>query len=744
MVDLGTNKKVSTPLPAVVGQADLKRVLLALAVEPRLGGALLSGEKGTAKSTSVRALADLLPDQTVVADCPYGCPPPNATETAAGRSAGRRCAGCRDREDPPVETRPAPLVTLPLGATRDRVVGTLSVADALDGDAEFDPGLLARANRGVLYVDEVNLLPDHLIDVLLDAAAMGTNRVERDGVSVAHPAEFTLIGTMNPEEGELRPQLRDRFDLCVDVTGSDEIDERVEILNRVVDEGRDLRAEFAPETAALRERVHEARSRSPQIPEEFRRDIAELCRDADVDGHRADVAVARAARAFAALDGRPTVIESDVADAAEYALTHRLQTRPFEEAVDPEAVVNDHFDPAERDRDAETDAESRRDGDETDAGDADPDGGDAGDADPDGGDPDENDPNPRSGADGGADGCGNRPDADDQGSAEDPVVDESDRDADGSARDGSAPGDADPRGSGEAGRSSTDTAATSHDDGADEEAPDSDGDDEAAPIPPGGARAGTADAAAPEIPSPAARSDATGEDGGRHAATPSPDGRGPTVRTERTEETESADPAATVRAAARNGRSRPADTDLRRAVRADDASTLTVFVADASASMAPAMRAAKGVALELLRDAYTERDEVALVSFGGDGAEVLLPPTTSVSLAARQLKRLPTADRTPLPDGLSTAATLIERQEPAAATVVLVSDGRANVARGSPTSATRQAAERIAETDASVLVVDAGESRAGVLDIVCETTDARRIPLAALSPDSVLENHGSF
>jgi magnesium chelatase subunit D len=160
--------------------------------------------------------------------------------------------------------------------------------------------------------------------------------------------------------------------------------------------------------------------------------------------------------------------------------------------------------------------------------------------------------------------------------------------------------------------------------------------------------------------------------------------------------------------------------------------------------MAPAMRAAKGVALELLRDAYTERDEVALVSFGGDGAEVLLPPTTSVSLAARQLKRLPTADRTPLPDGLSTAATLIERQEPAAATVVLVSDGRANVARGSPTSATRQAAERVAETDASVLVVDAGESRAGVLDIVCETTDARRIPLAALSPDSVLENHGSF
>ncbi|OYR86396.1 magnesium chelatase, partial [Halorubrum ezzemoulense] len=246
---------------------------------------------------------------------------------------------------------------------------------------------------------------------------------------------------------------------------------------------------------------------------------------------------------------------------------------------------------------------------------------------------------------------------------------------------------------------------------------------------------------APDVPSPASRGDATGEGGGRHAAAPSPDARGPTVRTERAEGTGSVDPAATVRAAARNGRSRPADADLRRAVRADDADTLTVFVADASASMAPAMRAAKGVALELLRDAYAERDEVALVAFGGDGAEVLLPPTTSVSLAARQLKELPAADRTPLPDGLREAAAVVEREEPAAATVVLVSDGRANVAGGSPTAATREAAERVAETDASVLVVDAGEPRAGVLDVVCEATEARRTPLGALSPESVVGDY---
>jgi len=282
---LDTNKSVSTPFPAIVGRESLKRGLLAVAVEDALDGALVRGEKGTAKSTAVRALADLLPTQRAVADCPYGCPPPgNADETSV-----QRCESCRGREDPPVETRPTPLVTLPLGATRDRVVGTLSVADALAGEAEFDPGLLARANRGILYVDEVNLLDDHLVDVLLDAAAGGTNRVERDGVSVAHPAEFTLIGTMNPEEGELRPQLRDRFDVCVDVAGSDDLDERTAVLDRVLDDAgdRDLRTEFADETAALRERVAEARDRRPTVPEEFRREIAALCRDAGVDGHRA-------------------------------------------------------------------------------------------------------------------------------------------------------------------------------------------------------------------------------------------------------------------------------------------------------------------------------------------------------------------------------------------------------------------------------------------------------------------------
>ena len=187
MFDFADDKSVSTPFGAVVGQDRLKEALTVEDVDDGIDGLLITGEKGTAKSTLVRGLAELLPDQRVIADCPYGCPP----DDPAGQ-----CADCRERTDPPVERRPVPLVTLPLGATRDRVVGTLSVEDALDGREEFEPGLLARANRGVLYVDEVNLLDDHLVDVILDAAASGVNRVERDGLSVTHPADVTLVGTM--------------------------------------------------------------------------------------------------------------------------------------------------------------------------------------------------------------------------------------------------------------------------------------------------------------------------------------------------------------------------------------------------------------------------------------------------------------------------------------------------------------------------------------------------------------------
>ena len=743
-----------------MGQESLKRVLLAVAVEDGLAGALVRGEKGTAKSTAVRGLADLLPDQRVVADCPYGCPPPGDAADPASTTA-RRCEACRDRTDPPVETRPTPLVTLPLGATRDRVTGTLSVSDALAGEAEFDPGLLARANRGILYVDEVNLLADHLVDVLLDAAAGGVNRVERDGVSVVHPAAFTLIGTMNPEEGELRPQLRDRFDLSVAVTGSDDLDDRVEVIDRVVDAGGNAgsdgeedgdgggrsghdRDEFAGEIAALRDRVVGARERRPRIPDEFKRDAAEVCRDAGVDGHRADIAVVRTARAFAALDGRPKVIESDVREAAGYALGHRLRSRPFEEGADPSDVVDDHFDgSADGDdgTDGTEDGEGEKNGaEDVDDGDADGDGdGSDGDGDGSDGDGDEVAGDGRDGS--------NRGDSDAGEDETDGADDGPEGRPDGAAADREAgpdgAGDAPAGAAGDGTDAGPDDGGDGPDDGAGEPTDgetDDDGDEEATPIVPGAARAGVGEADAPAVDPPEATAEAGDEGSGRGRATPSATGRGARVRTEPADGTGSIDPAASVREAAGNGRTAPSEGDLRQSVRTDDARTLTVFVADASASMAPAMRAAKGVALELLRDAYAERDAVALIAVGGDDAELLCPPTTSVSLAARQLKALPSADRTPLPAGLDAAAELVDAEEPAAARVVIVSDGRANVADGSPTGATRAAARRLGSADCSVLVVDAGESRAGLLDVVREATDARRIPLSALSPETVIGN----
>lgn len=373
VAESGDKKLSSLPFPAIVGQNELKRVLLAVATNDGLDGALIVGEKGTAKSTAVRGLVDLLPEQRAVADCPYGCAPdaPNL-----------QCDDCRERdpEAMPVETRPVPLVTLPLGATRDRVVGTLSVEDALAGAADFDPGLLARAHRGILYVDEVNLLDDHLVDVILDAAASGVNTVERDGVSVSHPAEFTLVGTMNPEEGDLRPQLRDRFALQATVEGCREIDQRVEIIDRALEtdasgaggsDGPEPWTEYADETATLREELAAARDRLAEVtlPDDFKAEIADLCLEAGVDGHRGDVATARTAMTIAALEGRTTVIESDVHEAASYTLPHRLRSTPFEDEPDVEDLLEDRFDEESTD---ESESEDDADGDESaDGGDGD-------------------------------------------------------------------------------------------------------------------------------------------------------------------------------------------------------------------------------------------------------------------------------------------------------------------------------------------------------------------------------------
>jgi magnesium chelatase subunit I len=323
------------PFTAIVGQDEMTRALILNAINPDIGGVLIRGERGTAKSTAVRALADVLPDVTVVADCEFGCQPEHTD---------RLCTECQERkaagEELPTTERPMRVVDLPLNASEDRVVGTIDLETAVqEGQRAFEPGILAEANGNVLYVDEVNLLDDHIVDVLLDAAAMGENVVEREGVSVRHPAEFILVGTMNPEEGDLRPQLLDRFGLVVDVEGVSEVDDRVEISTRRASFDSDpvaFREEYADDQQELRDRIVTARDRLDDvtIPDDVARLIADINIRLDVDGHRGDITLRRAARTLAAFEGESEVTARTVRRVAEMTLDHRLKRLPFEEEED--------------------------------------------------------------------------------------------------------------------------------------------------------------------------------------------------------------------------------------------------------------------------------------------------------------------------------------------------------------------------------------------------------------------------
>lgn len=310
----------------------MKRALVLNTIDTRIGGVLIRGERGTAKSTAVRALAALLPEIEVVADCPFSCDPHNAEN---------QCDNCRARvaagETLPVARRRTKVIDLPVSATEDRVIGTLDIERAIkSGEKHFEPGVLAAANRGLLYVDEVNLLDDHVVDLLLDSAAMGVNVVEREGISFLHPAQFILVGTMNPEEGELRPQLLDRFGLCVEISGITDPQARVEIVKRRIDYEQDPVAfhdQWKSEEERLAREITRARELLPKV-EYSPRDLyatAELTSALEVDGHRADIIILKAGRAHAALRGSMFLETQDILHAAELALLHRVKKRPLEE-----------------------------------------------------------------------------------------------------------------------------------------------------------------------------------------------------------------------------------------------------------------------------------------------------------------------------------------------------------------------------------------------------------------------------
>ncbi|MEU2724239.1 putative cobaltochelatase [Streptomyces smyrnaeus] len=683
------------PFTALVGQADLQLSLLLNAVSPAIGGVLVRGEKGTAKSTAVRALTTLLPGVDVVPGCRFSCDP--ATPDPACPDGPHEDAGAG-------ESRPARMVELPVGASEDRLVGALDIERALsEGVKAFEPGLLADAHRGVLYVDEVNLLHDHLVDLLLDAAAMGASYVEREGVSVRHASRFLLVGTMNPEEGELRPQLLDRFGLTVEVAASRETDQRVEVVRRRLaydDDPEGFAARWADDERELCERIAAARSLLPRVRlgDAALRQIAATCAAFEVDGMRADLVMARTATAMAAWEGRTRVESADVRQAALLALPHRRRRNPF----DAPGLDEDKLD-----RTLEENSDQDEDGPQPDG----PDGG------PDGPD----------GPDGGPEGGGGLPP---QGAPQDGA--QAPRD------EPSIPEQTQPERSEEAAAppSAESTAGGAPDPGA--------------PAPP-------QQAAAPAGEPFKARA-LTVPGLGEGAA-----GRRSRARTAHGRTTGARRPqgalgklhlAATVQAAApyQHARGRRGSglvvrrDDLREAVREGREGNLVLFVVDASGSMAARQRmsAVKGAVLSLLLDAYQRRDKVGMVTFRRGEAEVALPPTSSVDAAAARLESLPTGGRTPLAAGLLRAREVlrVERlRDPARRPLlVTVTDGRAT-GGPEPLVRSRQAARLLAADGTASVVVDceAGHVRLGLARELAAELGGSAVTLDELRADAVTE-----
>ncbi|GAA2081503.1 putative cobaltochelatase [Streptomyces albiaxialis] len=683
------------PFTALVGQDDLRLALLLNAVSPAVGGVLVRGEKGSAKSTAVRAVTALMPEVEVVPGCRFSCAPASPDPACPDGPHDSGVTG---------EARAARMVELPVGASEDRLVGALDIERALsDGVKAFEPGLLADAHRGVLYVDEVNLLHDHLVDLLLDAAAMGASYVEREGVSVRHASRFLLVGTMNPEEGELRPQLLDRFGLTVEVAASRETDERVEVVRRRLaydDDPDGFAGRWAEDERAMRERIAAARALLPRVRlgDAALRQIAATCAAFEVDGMRADLVMARTATALAAWAGREDVTAEDVRQAALLALPHRRRRNPF----DAPGLDEDKLD--------ET-LEQNSGADEDD--DPDP-GGPEGPDDPGGGD--------------GPDGGGGLP-------PEAPETSESPESPDGRQRDEqpSVPEQGQPQ-----------EAASEPSEASAEQAPAE------------GARAPEKGAAPAAEPFKARTLTVPGL--GEGAA-----GRRSRARTAHGRTTGARRPqgalgklhlAATVQAAAphQHARGRAGSglllrrDDLREAVREGREGNLVLFVVDASGSMAARRRmsAVKGAVLSLLLDAYQRRDKVGLVTFRRSEAEVALPPTSSVDTAAARLESLPTGGRTPLAAGLLKAREVlrVERmRDPARRPLlVTVTDGKAT-GGPEPVVRARRAASLLAADGTASVVVDceAGPVRLGLAAELARDLGGPAVTLDELRADAVTD-----
>jgi magnesium chelatase subunit D len=661
-----TSARPVMPFTALVGQEPMKTALVLNAVNPAIGGVLIRGQRGTAKSTAVRALAALLPEIEVVADCRFSCSPDSGDllcdECRARLRDGARLTRLR---------RPMRVVDLPINASEDRVVGTIDIEQAIKaGERAFEPGVLAEANRNILYVDEVNLLDDHLVDVLLDAAAMGVNIVEREGMSVVHPARLLLVGTMNPEEGELRPQLLDRFGLCVDVSGLNSVDARVAVMERDMEQQLDAAGQHrasAEAEAWQRDVIAKAQELVPlvEVSLQMRWFIALACIDAGVLGHRADIVVSRTAQTICAMREAEAVLRhelrgeerirpadalyvttGDIAIAAELALRHRRRERVGESASNTANVAEQQ---RERMEELAEQAQAEASAAET------------------------------------------EPEASEQASG--------DSEAEGgesSARQ---------RGEESAGTESTKRGLEQLFEG------------DLFPV--------------KSIKLPRDRKSRSAS--GKRSSAQSRDKRGRYVRAVQTEHTTDVAFDATLRAAAPHQSRRRLEAapggpalhlekqDLRQKVRRRRTGTLIVFVVDASASMdaEQRMQATKGAVLSLLRDAYVRRDKVALVVFSGRTARVALSPTNSVDLAESRLQRLTVGGTTPLTHGLVAGLKLIRTERLRDANVfpllVLISDGRGNISLfgEEPLVEAQRVAAQIGQEHVRVLIIDSARDTTG-------------------------------
>lgn len=658
------------PFTAIVGQERMKKALVLNAVNPRIGGVLIRGEKGTAKSTAVRALAELLPEIEVVKGCRFNCNPHDEAEMCdlcyakrtnerankdgeegeegeeregeeKGEEEGEGGEGREEGEGregkQEVARRRMWVVDLPLGATEDRVVGSINVEKAIkEGIKALEPGILAAANRGILYIDEVNLLDDHVADVILDSAAMSINVVEREGVSVSHPAKFILVGTMNPEEGELRPQLLDRFGLQASVESIDDAEKRVEIVKQVEGFERDpaeFRERFEARQRALREKIVQAKQilKAVQISDDLLKLTAETCVKLGVRTHRAEIVISRTARTAAALDGRKEVTLEDIKEAMQLALPHRMRRKPFEPPTLETERLDELLDEKKKQPEKETQEKEQE-----------------------------------------------------QEQEHQHQQEKKEREEEGEKKGGREEKGGEEEKKNEQKQEPQETQETQ------KESVFEIGD----PIDTRAVRQRQRarrdrkyrrKISGRRIPSLSLRNS------GKYVRHGLPRGELKDVALD-----------ATIRTAAPYQKERRLESDsgvadlavvvktedFREKVRVGKISTATLFVVDASGSMGAnrRMESAKGAVLSLLLDSYQQRDKVGLVAFKGSQADVLLPLCSSTDLAVERLKELPTGGRTPLSAGLEKGLNLLTverlKDEETIPILLLISDGRANVSLG--------------------------------------------------------------